>query len=99
MQMRLSLSLQPCLVAGRKMADRSAEEDARLQGEVFKVSGPLVVASHMSGSFMHELVRVGPKRIVVRAIPGSRTSGTRWLLLAAHRRRRRLALRLAVCAG
>ena len=30
------------------------------------MSGPLVVANRMSGSFMHELVRVGPKRIVVR---------------------------------
>lgn len=33
-------------------------------GEIFKVSGPLVVAAKMSGSFMHELVRVGAKRIV-----------------------------------
>jgi V-type H+-transporting ATPase subunit A len=46
------------------MTDRTSEEDERLQGHVFKVSGPLVVAGHMSGSFMHELVRVGPKRIV-----------------------------------
>jgi V-type H+-transporting ATPase subunit A len=31
---------------------------------VFKVAGPLVVANRMSGAFMHELVRVGPTRIV-----------------------------------
>ena len=42
------------------------EDDERLQGVIFKVAGPLVVASRMSGSFMHELVRVGHKRIVVR---------------------------------
>jgi len=35
------------------------------------VSGPLVVATRMSGSFMHELVRVGPKRIVVRCACGA----------------------------
>jgi len=35
------------------------------------VSGPLVVANRMSGSFMHELVRVGPKRIVVRCAAAS----------------------------
>ncbi len=28
------------------------------------MAGPLVVANRMSGAFMHELVRVGPKRIV-----------------------------------
>lgn len=51
--------------AGGAGSDKSLSE-AQI-GHVFKVSGPLVVASSMSGSFMHELVRVGPKRIVVRA--------------------------------
>lgn len=44
----------------------AAEDDPRRYGEIFKVAGPLVVASRMSGAFMHELVRVGTKRIVVR---------------------------------
>jgi len=44
----------------------AAEDDPRRYGEIFKVAGPLVVAAKMSGAFMHELVRVGTKRIVVR---------------------------------
>jgi len=39
-------------------------DDPRLYGEVFKVSGPLVLACKMNGSFMHELVRVGAKSLV-----------------------------------
>lgn len=46
----------------------AAEDDPRRYGEIFKVAGPLVVASRMSGAFMHELVRVGTKRIVVRPL-------------------------------
>lgn len=45
--------------ARREEGDREV-----MDGQIFKVSGPLCVADHMSGSFMHELVRVGPKRIV-----------------------------------
>ena len=40
------------------------DEKTRFQGQILKVSGPLVVGDLMSGSFMHELVRVGAKRIV-----------------------------------
>jgi len=40
------------------------EEREALIGEIYKVSGPLVIASRMSGSFMHELVRVGRQKIV-----------------------------------
>ena len=43
----------------REEGDREVHD-----GQIFKVSGPLCVADKMSGSFMHELVRVGPKRIV-----------------------------------
>jgi len=41
-----------------------SEEREALIGEIYKVSGPLVIASRMSGSFMHELVRVGRQKIV-----------------------------------
>lgn len=41
-----------------------ADIDPVLKGHIIRVSGPLVVAGHMSGSFMHELVRVGDKSIV-----------------------------------
>ncbi len=33
-------------------------------GRVLKVSGPLVIAEHMSGSAMYELVRVGREKLV-----------------------------------
>jgi V-type H+-transporting ATPase subunit A len=40
------------------------EDEVYPDGEIYKVSGPLVVAAKMSGSFMHELVRVGAARLV-----------------------------------
>jgi V-type H+-transporting ATPase subunit A len=40
------------------------DESRRFIGQILKVSGPLVVGDRMSGAFMHELVRVGQKRIV-----------------------------------
>ena len=39
------------------------DEATRFQGQILKVSGPLCVGEKMSGAFMHELVRVGQKRI------------------------------------
>ncbi|KAK8801127.1 hypothetical protein WA158_001897 [Blastocystis sp. Blastoise] len=45
------------------MSDYSHDEDA-LYGYILKVSGPLVVADHMSGSSMYELVRVGYQKLV-----------------------------------
>ena len=51
-------------MAGHGAYRREEGDREVMDGEIFKVSGPLCVASKMSGSFMHELVRVGPKRIV-----------------------------------
>ncbi|KAL9189346.1 hypothetical protein ACHAXT_009021 [Thalassiosira profunda] len=41
-----------------------SEEKESDYGFIFKVSGPLVVADHMSGAAMYELVRVGHSKLV-----------------------------------
>lgn len=45
------------------MSDSFYDSEA-LYGSVLKVSGPLVIADHMSGSSMYELVRVGFNKLV-----------------------------------
>lgn len=40
-----------------------AEKESNF-GRIFKVAGPLVVADHMSGSKMYELVKVGWEKLV-----------------------------------
>ncbi|OAO13224.1 Archaeal/vacuolar-type H+-ATPase subunit A, partial [Blastocystis sp. ATCC 50177/Nand II] len=46
------------------MPSYNEEEKESMYGYVLKVSGPLVVADHMSGTSMFELVRVGYDRLV-----------------------------------
>lgn len=50
------------------MTDRRLEDDERNQGEIFRVSGPLIIATRMSGSFVNEIMRVGDKRLVGEVI-------------------------------
>lgn len=42
----------------------NGSKDEILYGRVQRVSGPLVVADHMSGAGMYELVRVGHQKLV-----------------------------------
>ncbi|KAH3760908.1 vacuolar H+-ATPase A subunit [Pelomyxa schiedti] len=46
------------------MATRSAAAPEPVFGRVFSVSGPVVVADHMEGAAMYELVKVGPFRLM-----------------------------------
>ena len=41
-----------------------SQEQKNLYGRVLKVAGPLVVADHMSGAGMYELVRVGHFKLI-----------------------------------
>jgi V-type H+-transporting ATPase subunit A len=45
--------------------DETKESD---YGYVLRVSGPLIVGTHMSGAAMNELVRVGPQKLVGEVI-------------------------------
>jgi vacuolar-type H+-ATPase catalytic subunit A/Vma1 len=42
----------------------SAAKEQFSHGRVLKVAGPLVVADHMSGAGMYELVRVGHNKLI-----------------------------------
>jgi V/A-type H+-transporting ATPase subunit A len=46
-----------------RVASEGAPIAAKRHGQVVKVSGPLVVAEHLDGAFMYEMVRVGELRL------------------------------------
>lgn len=51
-------------MGGNRTFDEVFEEKESMQGIIFSISGPVVIAENMRGSAMYELVRVGSEQLV-----------------------------------
>lgn len=55
---------EPALIQNKMFTTVEANRQQELSGSIYSISGPVVVAEHMTGAAMYEIVRVGKEKLV-----------------------------------